>query len=83
MLASPLPDTERALVVKDITKYFQLPGPPLWKRLLGAKSEWPSPDDLPSVKSGDKEPVVAVDHVSFDIKRGEIFGVLGPNGSGK
>jgi ABC-2 type transport system ATP-binding protein len=26
---------------------------------------------------------VAVNHVSFDIQRGEIFGVLGPNGSGK
>ncbi|MCY4017923.1 MAG: ABC transporter ATP-binding protein [Chloroflexi bacterium] len=83
MLARPLPDTEHALVVRNITKYFHLPGPPIWKRLLGAKSELPTSDDLPSVKSGDKEPVVAVDHVSFDIKRGEIFGVLGPNGSGK
>jgi drug efflux transport system ATP-binding protein len=27
--------------------------------------------------------VVAVDSVSFSIKRGEIFGLLGPNGSGK
>jgi len=26
---------------------------------------------------------VAVDHLTFDIYRGEIFGVLGPNGSGK
>jgi ABC-2 type transport system ATP-binding protein len=26
---------------------------------------------------------VAVDRVSFDVKRGEIFGILGPNGSGK
>jgi len=26
---------------------------------------------------------VAVNRVSFDVKRGEIFGVLGPNGSGK
>ena len=27
--------------------------------------------------------VVAVDHVSFDVLQGEIFGVLGPNGGGK
>ena len=27
--------------------------------------------------------VTAVDHVTFDIQGGEIFGILGPNGSGK
>jgi ABC-2 type transport system ATP-binding protein len=27
--------------------------------------------------------VVAVDHISFQVERGEIFGILGPNGSGK
>ncbi len=27
--------------------------------------------------------VLAVDHVSFDVKPGEIFGLLGPNGAGK
>ncbi len=26
---------------------------------------------------------VAVDHISFSVKRGEIFGLLGPNGAGK
>ena len=25
----------------------------------------------------------AVDHISFDVNRGEIFGLLGPNGAGK
>jgi len=27
--------------------------------------------------------LVAVDHVNFDVKKGEIFGFLGPNGAGK
>ena len=27
--------------------------------------------------------LTAVDHVSFNVKRGEIFGLLGPNGAGK
>src|SRR4029077_18223907 len=25
----------------------------------------------------------AVDHVSFEVRRGEVFGLLGPNGAGK
>jgi ABC-2 type transport system ATP-binding protein len=28
-------------------------------------------------------PVTAVDHVSFTVRRGEVFGFLGPNGAGK
>ncbi|MGQ9565977.1 MAG: ATP-binding cassette domain-containing protein [Candidatus Bathyarchaeales archaeon] len=27
--------------------------------------------------------MLAVDHISFAVKRGEIFGLLGPNGAGK
>jgi len=27
--------------------------------------------------------LVAVDHVNFEVKKGEIFGFLGPNGAGK
>ena len=27
--------------------------------------------------------IVAVDHISFAVKKGELFGFLGPNGAGK
>ena len=83
MLVKPDTNSETALVVEDITKYFHLPQPSLWRRLLGAKAELPMPGTLPTVGAGEKEPVAAVDHVSFRIERGEIFGILGPNGSGK
>lgn len=29
------------------------------------------------------EDVTAIDHVNFEVKKGEIFGFLGPNGAGK
>ena len=36
-------------------------------------------------ENGDSKDAIttAVDHLSFDVRRGEIFGVLGPNGGGK
>lgn len=51
---------------------FTLP----WKRRAAAND-----NDEPAEK--DNGITIAVDHLSFDIRRGEIFGVLGPNGSGK
>ncbi len=30
-----------------------------------------------------RPPVLAVDHIDFDVQEGEIFGFLGPNGAGK
>ncbi len=32
---------------------------------------------------GKKNPIIAVNEISFDLKQGEILGLLGPNGSGK
>jgi len=36
--------------------------------------------EFPDLKRG---PVVALDHVSFEVRPGEVFGLLGPNGAGK
>jgi len=58
----------RALEVDDVTKVFRQ-GPGLIGRMRGKRT--------------DRKRVVAVDHVSFAVERGEIFGVLGPNGTGK
>ena len=41
-------------------------------------------DDLvKTFRDSKRGEVFAVNHVSFDVRRGEIFGLLGPNGAGK
>jgi ABC-2 type transport system ATP-binding protein len=88
-----------AVVVNDVYKKFGKPGEPLWQRLLhrgksqngnghngnGHAAEPAGVDTaLKSKENGNKSRMtVAVDHVSFEMNQGEIFGVLGPNGGGK
>ncbi len=57
-----------AVVVSEVTKQF--------RRHNGVFHRRKRADAAPSL-------IVAVDHVSFQVERGEIFGILGPNGSGK
>ncbi len=59
---------QTAIHVQDAYKVFNKNHRIFWRR---------------SNKNGQDAATVAVDHVSFQVKRGEIFGVLGPNGSGK
>jgi ABC-2 type transport system ATP-binding protein len=40
-------------------------------------------ENLTKVYGSPGSGVLAVDHVNFDVRRGEIFGFLGPNGAGK
>ncbi len=59
---------EIALEVSGVTKRF----------VKGEGVHWPWK------RSGNgRKPIVAVDNVSFQVRRGEVFGILGPNGSGK
>ena len=57
-----------ALHVEAATKAFTS-GRPFLKRLVG--------------RGGPGKRVLAVDAMTFAVKRGEIFGILGPNGTGK
>jgi len=59
-----------AIQVQDAYKKFGKASHPLWKR-----------STVP-VDTG-KMVKVGVDHISFSVHEAEIFGVPGPNGSGK
>ncbi len=66
---------ENALVVDNVTKTFGK------DKKNGRRWPW----QRQKQEDGDKQPkkVTAIDHVSLNVKRQEIFGILGANGSGK
>jgi ABC-2 type transport system ATP-binding protein len=74
-----LPDL--ALQVVDATKSFRSANG------NGQKKSWSLPfrrtDNEGHEPDKGKKRVVAVNHVSFQVRRNEIFGILGANGSGK
>ncbi|MBN1283893.1 MAG: ABC transporter ATP-binding protein [Anaerolineae bacterium] len=75
-------DEHNALVVNDVTKVFKKNNGNGWlRRVLRRNRENNGSGNGPA--KPESKNVVAVNHVSFTVRRGEIFGVLGPNGSGK
>jgi ABC-2 type transport system ATP-binding protein len=60
-----------AIIVNNLVKHFELP-----KKVKRGKKGSDKP-----VKAMDT--IHAVDDISFEVKKGEIFGFLGPNGAGK
>ena len=78
-----------AIVAREVTKQFgtYLPQPhlPSWKRMprLGFADIHSSETQAGQIRSNASQNVVAVDRVSFGVGQGEIFGLVGPTGSGK
>jgi ABC-2 type transport system ATP-binding protein len=68
LVATPPRVADIAVDVRDATKAFVTP-PGLLSRIRGNRTP--------------RKRVVAVDHISLQVMRGEIFGILGPNGTGK
>ncbi len=86
-----------ALTVNDVYKRFGKPGEPFWKRMLKVNTgqnngngnghvgghENGNGHENGKANGNGVRHIVAVNHVSFQVQQGEIFGVLGPNGGGK
>lgn len=82
---------ENAIIVEGVYKQFGKPMESLWQRLSRSKveglvsstTECALESNVGEEKENGKHVTVAVNYVSFSVKAGEIFGVLGPNGGGK
>ncbi|MBN1370482.1 MAG: ATP-binding cassette domain-containing protein [Anaerolineaceae bacterium] len=81
-----------AITVSDVYKKFSKPADSFWKRMLNRNHAGNGKNgngsngngkNGASAENGHLPYVVAVDHVTFSVPKGEIFGVLGPNGGGK
>lgn len=78
---------QEAIVINSVYKKFGKSTGPFWKQMLsnhnGNGSNGQKNHTGENGHKGSKPTVVAVDHVTLRVEKGEIFGVLGPNGGGK
>ncbi len=77
-----------AVKVIDVCKKFGKPNKPLFQRLFkhpAGKQNGNGQEGLDKREKSNTHNryIMAVDHVSFSVEEGEIFGILGPNGGGK
>ncbi|WP_322805926.1 ABC transporter ATP-binding protein [Thermanaerothrix sp.] len=72
-----------AVVVNDVYKQFGKSEGPFWKALFTPRSSNGNGKHAAPTPHSPIQIIVAVDHVSFTVEEGEIFGILGPNGGGK
>jgi ABC-2 type transport system ATP-binding protein len=68
-------DKETAIKVENVSKVFKIPHEKV-SSLRGAFAS-------ALTRSGKSEEFKALDDVSFEVKKGEFFGIIGRNGSGK
>lgn len=73
------------IVVENVSKQFKKPLEPFWRRSKGASTAATEAENNSNevVNTNGRRCVIAVNDVSFNVAKGEIFGVLGPNGGGK
>jgi ABC-type polysaccharide/polyol phosphate transport system ATPase subunit len=69
-----MPDKDIAIKVENISKTFRIPH----EKISTLKGAFVS-----ALKSHEVEEFKALDDVSFEVKKGEFFGIIGRNGSGK